>query len=113
MIVYRTDYLVHQLPESLEYLKVRYGILESKILLDYIKKKISMFKIESETDQKKKMNLNEYTQNVLTKSILKAQEFCEKRLGKIFVFEFVGELFSFRLKDGILYHNVKSNDVSI
>jgi hypothetical protein len=81
--VYRTDYLVHQLPESLEHLKVSYGILESKILSDYINKKIAMFKVESEKDGKKKMNLDPYTQNVLSKSILKAQEFCEKRLGKM------------------------------
>lgn len=79
--LHREDYVVHQLPESLENLKVSYGILESKILKDYITKKIAMFEIESEMNIGKKMPLNSYLQQVLTSSILSAQEFCERHLG--------------------------------
>ena len=79
--LHREDYVVHQLPESLENLKVSYGILESKILKDYITKKIAMFEIESEMNIGKKVPLDSYLQQVLTSSILTAQEFCERHLG--------------------------------
>ena len=83
-VVHRMDYIVHSLPESLNKLKVSYGILESKILDDYINKKIATFSIESGTIKKKNVKLDQYAQDILSKSILKAQEFCEKRLGKFF-----------------------------
>jgi hypothetical protein len=79
--VHRQDYLVHELPEALDSLKVRYGVLESKILEDYIIKKIATFQIESEKDNGKKMPLERYAQEVLGDSILQAQQFCEKYLG--------------------------------
>jgi hypothetical protein len=85
--VHRTDYLVHQLPESLDSLKVSYGILESKILKDYITKKIATFFIDSETNNGTKIPLDKHAQDVLSRSILKAQEFCEKRLGKFFLYD--------------------------
>ncbi|CAF1395666.1 unnamed protein product, partial [Didymodactylos carnosus] len=78
--VHRQDYRVHQLPESLQNLKVSYGILESKILEEYIIKKIAMFHIEPEKNSTKKMPLEQYAQEVLANSILTAQEFCEKYL---------------------------------
>jgi Cdc6-like AAA superfamily ATPase len=84
--VHRTDYLVHQLPEALDHLKVSYGILESEILKDYITKKIATFLIDSGTNNGKKIPLDKYAQDVLSSSILKAQEFCEKRLGNFCFF---------------------------
>lgn len=85
--VLRTDYIVHQLPESLENLKVSYGVLESKTLKAYIKKKIAMFEIESGKDTGEKMPLDPYSQQVLSSSILSAQEFCETHLGIAFTIQ--------------------------
>ncbi len=82
--VHRRDYLVHELPQSLENLKVSYGILDSKTLEDYIKQKIATFTVTSTTDPRTKMPLQDYAQAVLAQSILKAQQFCEKRLGTFF-----------------------------
>ncbi len=93
--VHRKDYLVHQLPESLENLKVSYGILESKILQDYIIKKIAMFQIESEIDSAKKMPLDSYSQKVLSDSIIRAQEFCEQHLGNFLCLKFYKKNFCF------------------
>lgn len=79
--VHRIDYVVHELPAALENLKVSYGILGSKILKDYITKKIAMFEVESQKDSGQKMPLDGYSQKVLSRSILCAQEFCEENLG--------------------------------
>jgi hypothetical protein len=84
--VYRDDYLVHQLPQSLENLKVCYGSLESKTLADYIHRKIAMFQISSSTNDAKTMPLDNYVQYTLANSILIAQEFCEKHLGNLISF---------------------------
>ena len=80
--VHRKDFLVHQLPQALENLKVSYGTLEPKSLRDYIMKKINTFRIESSNDRQ--IPLEEYAQEMLAESILNAQEFCEKHIGKIF-----------------------------
>jgi hypothetical protein len=80
--VHRRDFLVHQLPQALENLKVSYGALESTSLRDYIQKKINTFRIDSSNNQ---MPLEEYAQEMLAESILNAQDFCEKYLGKFFV----------------------------
>ena len=82
-LVHRRDYLVHQLPQSLENLKVSYGPLESKTLSDYINKKIATFEVTSSRRRETQMPLEEYAQNMLANSILKAQEFCEIHLGII------------------------------
>jgi hypothetical protein len=105
--VHRKDYLVHQLPESLECLKVSYGVLESKILEDYIIKKIAMFQIESEEDSKNKMPLDPYAQEVLGNSIILAQEFCEKYLGINLYLKFckIFSILSFRAKCCITERN--------
>ena len=87
--VHRKDYVVHQLPESLESLKVSYGILESKTLKAYIIKKIAMFEIEAEMNSGKKMPLDSYSQQILSSSILSAQEFCETHLGIVFITQFL------------------------
>ncbi|CAF1310983.1 unnamed protein product, partial [Rotaria sp. Silwood1] len=81
--VYRSDYLVHQLPESLENLKVSYSILDRNTLEDYIKQKIATFTIGSIQDPQMQLPLEQYAQNTLMRSILNAQNFCEKRLGKL------------------------------
>lgn len=76
--VHRSDYLVHQLPQALEHLKVSYSILQSNILKDYISKKIATFSLSGEQPTP----LDAYIQMMLTECILTAQEFCEKFLGK-------------------------------
>jgi hypothetical protein len=82
--VHRCDYIVHELPESLENLKVSYGILDSKTLEDYIKQKIAIFTVTSTRYPQTQMPLEDYAQNMLAQSILKAQKFCEERLGTLF-----------------------------
>ncbi|CAF4275233.1 unnamed protein product, partial [Rotaria sp. Silwood2] len=79
--IHRTDYIVHELPESLKYLKVSYGALESKTLADYIVRKIAMFQVNSSANNDKTMPLERYAQETLSHAILTAQEFCEKYLG--------------------------------
>ncbi|CAM4822618.1 unnamed protein product [Rotaria magnacalcarata] len=79
--IHRSDYIVHDLPQSLKDLKVSYGALESRTLADYIIRKISMFQVTSSATVDKKMPLESYVQDTLADSILKAQEFCEKYLG--------------------------------
>ncbi|CAF0904066.1 unnamed protein product [Adineta ricciae] len=79
--VHRRDYLVHQLPQSLESLKVSYGILDSSTLADYVRKKIALFTVTSSQDSNIQTALDRYVQDVLTRAILAAQEFCERRLG--------------------------------
>ncbi|CAM4874703.1 unnamed protein product [Rotaria socialis] len=79
--IHRSDYIVHDLPQSLKDLKVSYGALESRTLADYIIRKISMFQVTSSATVNKKMPLESYVQDTLADSILKAQEFCEKYLG--------------------------------
>ncbi|CAF2108222.1 unnamed protein product [Rotaria magnacalcarata] len=80
--VHRRDYIVHELPQSLDNLKVSYGILDLNTLEDYIKQKISKFTVNSTTDAQQQVSLDEYAQNTLTQSILKAQKFCEEHLGR-------------------------------
>ncbi|CAF4628142.1 unnamed protein product, partial [Rotaria sp. Silwood2] len=84
--IHRSDYLVHKLPRALENLKVSYGSLASETLATYIYKKIAMFQISSITNGRKSMPLEDYVQHILAECILRAQEFCEKRLGRVFVF---------------------------
>ncbi|CAF3814466.1 unnamed protein product, partial [Rotaria sp. Silwood1] len=79
--VHRTDYIVHELPESLKYLTVSYGALESKTLADYIVRKIAMFQVNSSVNNDKTMPLERYAQKTLSNAILTAQEFCERHLG--------------------------------
>ncbi len=78
--VHRRDYLVHELPQSLENLKVSYGILDENTLKDYIQQKIATFTVTS-TSRRTQTPLVLYAQNILTKSILEAQQFCETYLG--------------------------------
>ncbi|CAF1245410.1 unnamed protein product, partial [Rotaria sordida] len=81
--VHRHDYIVHELPQSLDNLKVSYGILDSNTLEDYIKQKIAKFTITTSIrDDQRKIPLIQYTQQILTQSILKAQRFCETYLGR-------------------------------
>ncbi|CAF1198278.1 unnamed protein product [Didymodactylos carnosus] len=79
MIVHRRHYLVHQLPQSLEHLKVRYGTLPNNQLYEYIQRKIKMFTIHLDNKQ---MPLEDYAQGILCDAILNAQEFCANRLGE-------------------------------
>ena len=76
--VHRSDYLVHQLPQALENLKISYSTLESNALKDYITKKIATFTLPGQ----QLTSLDLYVQDMLTECILKAQEFCEEFLGK-------------------------------
>ncbi|CAF1222260.1 unnamed protein product [Adineta steineri] len=80
--VHRRDYLVHELPQSLESLKVFYGVLDTNTLEDYIKQKIATFTIVSADDSKIQMPLEAYAREILAQSILNAQQFCEKHLGR-------------------------------
>ncbi len=87
--VHRRDYLVHQLPQALENLKVSYGTLEASSLREYILKKIATFNVDSSGNHQTPMPLEEYAQEMLAESILNAQEFCEKHLGmKIFLISY-------------------------
>jgi hypothetical protein len=86
--VHRNDFIVHELPQSLENLMVSYGALESKTLADYIFKKIAMFQVSSSTSGGQPMPLENYVQETLAECILKAQEFCEERLGQYLTFLF-------------------------
>ena len=79
--VHRQDYLVHQLPQALENLKVSYGPLQPSSLSDYIAKKVAMFQVNSTANRRKAMPLEQYAQQMLSDSILNAQEFCERYLG--------------------------------
>ncbi|CAF4683188.1 unnamed protein product [Rotaria sp. Silwood1] len=76
---YRVDYLVHELPQSLQNLVVQYGILESSTMRDYIQKKIAKFEISVQKDGQV-ISLTQSEQGILTKAILDAQEFCETNL---------------------------------
>lgn len=79
--IYRTDYTVHQLPQALKCLQVSYGPLGSNTLASYIFEKIKMFKLNSAANSKVKVALEGYVQEQLADAILKAQQFCETRLG--------------------------------
>jgi hypothetical protein len=83
--VHRPDYLVNQLPQALENLKVSYGPLEQTSLRDYIFKKIKMFQVNCATKHKITMPLEKFAQEMLAESILNAQDFCERYLGKYFL----------------------------
>ncbi|CAF1032097.1 unnamed protein product [Rotaria sordida] len=76
---YRVDYLVHELPQSLQNLVVQYGILESSTMRDYIQQKIAKFEISVQKDGQV-ISLTQSEQGILTKAILDAQEFCETNL---------------------------------
>ncbi|CAF1625327.1 unnamed protein product, partial [Adineta ricciae] len=80
--IHRRDYLVHQLPQALENLKVCYGALEQTSLRSYIKKKIQILHGNTNVNQRLEMPLEEYAQEMLSESILNAQAFCEEYLGK-------------------------------
>ncbi|CAF3815136.1 unnamed protein product, partial [Rotaria magnacalcarata] len=80
--VHRSNYIVHDLPQSLKHLKVSYGPLEHSTLANYIVRKIAMFQLSSSKGTGKTMPLEKYFQETLANSILKAQEFCEKNLGQ-------------------------------
>ena len=77
-VVHRSDYLVHQLPQALEHLKISYSTLESNALKDYITQKITTFSLPG----RETTPLDSFIQEKLTECILKAQEFCEEFLGK-------------------------------
>jgi hypothetical protein len=79
--VHRRDYLVHELPQSLENLKVSYGVLDPQTLEHYVRQKIATFTVGN---THRRMPLEVYAQNVLADSILQAQQFCETRLGMFF-----------------------------
>lgn len=79
--VHRIDYIVHDLPQALKCLQVSYGPLESSTLASYIFEKIKMFTVNSAGNSKTKVALESYVQDKLADAILKAQEFCETRLG--------------------------------
>ncbi|CAF0924968.1 unnamed protein product [Rotaria sordida] len=80
--IHRHNYIVHELPQSLDNLKVSYGILNSNTLEDYIKQKIEKLTVTSTSDPAKKLPLIKYAQNQLTQCILEAQRFCEEKLGR-------------------------------
>ncbi|CAF1142456.1 unnamed protein product, partial [Adineta ricciae] len=80
--LHRNDFIVHDLPQSLKDLKVAYGALESRTLADYIVRKIAMFQSTSSGRNGRAMLLDDYVQDTLADSILKAQDFCEKNLGR-------------------------------
>ena len=80
--VHRRDYLVHELPQALDNLKVSYGNLDPVTLEHYIRQKIASFTVPSSNDTHRHMPLEDYAQHILTESILQAQRFCETRLGK-------------------------------
>jgi hypothetical protein len=84
--IHRTDFIVHQLPQSLENLVVSYGSLESRTLTDYISRKIAMFQVSSSANGEQPMPLDRFVQQTLAECILAAQEFCEKRLGNFLFF---------------------------
>jgi len=79
--IHRTDFVVHKLPQALENLTVPYGSLESRTLSDYIFRKIALFQISSSASGGRSMPLDSFVQQTLAECILRAQEFCEKRLG--------------------------------
>jgi hypothetical protein len=83
--VHRRDYLVHELPQSLENLKVSYGILDPTTLEHYIRQKIATFTVISSGNTHSHMPLEDYARDILAESILKAQQFCETRLGMFFI----------------------------
>ena len=85
--VHRHDYLVHELPQSLKTLQVSYGILNQNTLEDYIRQKIATFTVNSTDNPQNYSSLEKYVQDILIESILKAQDFCEKRLGMLFPFD--------------------------
>ncbi|CAF3699069.1 unnamed protein product [Rotaria sordida] len=114
--VHRSDYLVHRLPQSLENLKVCYDILKSQTLEDYIQQKIAMFRVDSfSNNSEAQMPLEKYVQEMLTKSILKAQEFCENRIGRNSVsqreiqrcFNLIGFFWNMRYDDEIDDHEIQ------
>ena len=77
-LVHRLDYLVHELPKSLEHLKVSYGALEPKTLNDYITQKVARFDLNFSIESEQRT----YLQGKHIKAILAAQAFCEEKLGK-------------------------------
>ena len=113
--VHRRDYLVHQLPQALENLKVSYGILDRETLKNYIQQKIATFTVSANDNGQRQMPLEQYAQDTLTQSILNAQDFCETRLGMFFS-SFIRRWLtssSFLSQDTTQSHNEKSNDVLI
>jgi hypothetical protein len=96
--VHRNDYIVHQLPQSLENLIVSYGTLESRTLTDYIFRKIAMFQVSSSASGGQPMPLDSYVQETLAECILAAQEFCEKRLGNFLFSRLLRKTSLFRFK---------------
>lgn len=80
--VHRPDYIVHQLPEALEHLKVSYGALEPDSLRAYIGQKIKKFRASTTATNQAERNLEGGIQRMLTDCIVTAQEFCEENLGQ-------------------------------
>ena len=81
--VHRQDYLVHQLPQSLEHLKVSYGVLEAGSLRDYIEKKIVTVRATStQQSSHSERQIEKAIREMLTDSIINAQAFCEQYLGE-------------------------------
>ncbi|CAF1610986.1 unnamed protein product [Didymodactylos carnosus] len=71
-IAHRLDYLVHQLSQSLEHLKCRYGTLSNSQLHDHIKQKIQMF--QKNENKQQQMPLDSYVQETVCDAILNAQD---------------------------------------
>ena len=77
MIVHRSDYLVNQLPEALENLKIVYNSLEPNALKEYVEKKIKSFPILHQF----RHDSTAYIEQSLIDCIIAAQNFSEERLG--------------------------------
>ncbi|CAF4783615.1 unnamed protein product, partial [Rotaria sp. Silwood2] len=82
---------------------------------------ISMFRVDSlSNNSETQMPLEEYVQEMLTKSILKAQEFCEKHLGRNSVsqreiqqcFNLIGFFWNMRYDDEINDHEIQYQSCS-
>ncbi|CAF1618384.1 unnamed protein product [Didymodactylos carnosus] len=76
-IIQRRDYLVHDLPQTLQFLKCSYSTLPISQSRMYVERNIEMYHVKCIQN----MPLEEYTRDTLCNAILDAQEFCLKRLG--------------------------------
>lgn len=80
--IHRMDYIVHQLPQSLEHLKVIYGPLESHTLSDYIDKKFQMIDPDSSSEKNSALIPRDRFRKPLQEAISIAHAFCKNKLGK-------------------------------
>lgn len=82
MKIHRTDYNVHELPQSLKDLKVKYGAFDAGTLADYIFKKIEVFQMATTHQDGNIFSLYQNFERTLADAIITAHEFCMKKLGK-------------------------------